>query len=248
MEKSSTIDLKEIKKFSAISDSWWDENGKFKPLHKFNPVRISYIRSKIIEHFCLDPKSSKPFTNLKILDVGCGGGLVAEPMARMGAKVVGVDASKKNIIVAEIHAKKSDLDIDYRPLAIEELDSQEKFDVILMLEIIEHVSSPEELIKNASLLLKENGLIFIATINRNLKSFLSAIVGAEYILRWLDIGTHDFKKFLKPSEVNKIATNHQLTLNELKGVKYNIFADEFKISDNVDVNYVAVFCNGSYLI
>jgi 2-polyprenyl-6-hydroxyphenyl methylase/3-demethylubiquinone-9 3-methyltransferase len=241
MEKNSTIDLKEVEKFSAISDQWWDENGKFKPLHKFNPVRISYIRSKIIDHFNLNPKSSKPFTDLKILDVGCGGGLVAEPIARMGANLVAIDASKKNITVAKIHAKKSDLNIDYRAVAIEELEGQEKFDVILLLEIIEHVLSPEELIKNASSLLKENGLIFIATINRNVKSFLSAIVGAEYILRWLDIGTHDFKKFLKPSEINKIATNHQLVLNELKGIKYNPFLDEFKISDNVDVNYMAVF-------
>jgi 2-polyprenyl-6-hydroxyphenyl methylase/3-demethylubiquinone-9 3-methyltransferase len=241
MEKTSTIDLKEVEKFSAISDQWWDENGKFKPLHKLNPVRISYIRSKIIDHFNLDQKSSKPFTDLKIIDVGCGGGLVAEPMARMGADMVAIDASEKNIAIAKIHAEKSGLAINYQAIAIEDLDKEEKFDVILLLEIIEHVSNPEELIKNASLLLKENGLIFIATINRNLKSFLSAIIGAEYILRWLDIGTHNFKKFLKPSEINKIAANHQLVLNELKGIKYNPFLDEFKISDDIDVNYIAVF-------
>ncbi len=241
MATNSTIDLKEVAKFSAIADSWWDENGKFKPLHKFNPVRISYIRSKIIDHFNLDKKAAKPFSDLKILDVGCGGGLVAEPIARMGADMVAIDASDKNIAIAKIHAQKSGLAINYQAIPIEDLGKREKFDVILLLEIIEHVSDPEELIKNASLRLKENGLIFIATINRNLKSFFTAIIGAEYILRWLDIGTHNFKKFLKPSEINKIATNHQLILSDLKGVKYNLIFDEFKISDNVDVNYMAVF-------
>lgn len=241
MSLNSTIDQKEVEKFAAIADEWWDESGEFKPLHKLNPVRISLLRSKIIGHFGLDEKISKPFNQLKILDVGCGGGLVAEPMARMGGEVTAIDAAKENIEVAKIHAAKSNLNINYQALAIEDLQKEEKFDVILLLEIIEHVSDPEALIKAAAGLLKENGLIFVATINRNLKSFFFAKIGAEYILRWLKTGTHDFKKFLKPSEVNKIAAKHQLSLIELKGIEYNLFLDEFKISDNVDVNYVAIF-------
>lgn len=239
----STIDEAEVKKFSDMADEWWDENGKFKPLHKFNPCRISYIRNKIIEHFKRDEKSLNALDGLEIIDVGCGGGLVAEPFARMSANVTAIDASEKNIKIAKIHAQKSDLKINYLNTSAEQLAKEnKKFDVVLALEIIEHVSDVEEFIRNLELLLKPQGLLFIATINRTPKSFLFAKIAVEYILRWLPIDTHSWKKFLKPHEINSIAENFGLKLEELSGFTYNIFKDEFKTDKNdLDINYIAVF-------
>lgn len=239
---TSTIDPKEVEKFSAIADEWWSESGKFKPLHKFNPTRIFFIRKKIIEHFSLDEKSLTPFSDLKILDVGCGGGLVSEPFARMGACVTAIDASEKNIQIAKIHAKKSGLKIDYHTNSAEDLvKNGERFDIVLALEIIEHVADVENFIKSCSELLKPNGLLFVATMNRSIKSFLSAKVAAEYVLRWLPVGTHDWKKFLKPSEINFYASRCNLELQSLSGFSYNFLRDEWKESENLDVNYAAVF-------
>ncbi len=241
---NNTIDPKEIEKFEAMADEWWSATGKFKPLHKFNPIRISYIRDKLVNYFSLDSKENLPLKNLKILDVGCGGGLLTEPLKRLGADIAGIDAGKKNIEVAKIHAKKSGLEIDYKNQDVEELSkTNEKFDVVLTMEIIEHVADPEAFLIAAKNCLKPNGLLFVATINRNAKSFLNAIVGAEYILRWLPRGTHDWKKFFKPSEINRIAERNNLELVELSGFSYNIIKDEWKQTDNVDINYVMIFKN-----
>ncbi len=244
---TSTIDLQEVEKFSKIADEWWDESGKFKPLHKFNPIRISFLRRKILEQFTADEKSLKPFSGLKILDVGCGGGLISEPFARMGADVTAIDASEKNIQVAKIHAEKSELKINYLTTSAEELvKNGEKFDVVLALEIIEHVADVENFVKSCAELVRTAGLLpggmlFVATMNRSLKSLALAKIAAEYLLRWLPIGTHDWKKFLKPSEVNFYAERNGLTLRELRGFSYNIFSDEWREAENLDVNYVAVF-------
>lgn len=243
---TSTINAQEVEKFSKIADEWWSESGKFKPLHKFNPIRISFIKNQIIRHFNLDEKSTTPFDNsfgnLKILDVGCGGGLVAEPFCRMKADVTAIDASEKNIAVAKTHAEKSNLKINYQNLAAEDLAKRnEKFDVVLALEIIEHVDNVEEFVKNCAALAKPNGLVFIATMNRNLKSLALAKIAVEYVLRWLPHGTHDWKKFLKPSEVNNFASHCNLSLQSLRGFHYNILKDSWSESDNLDVNYIAVF-------
>ena len=238
---SSTIDQKEIEKFSRIADEWWDESGKFKPLHKFNPIRISFIQRKISDIF-------PTIKNLKILDVGCGGGLIAEPFARMGADVTAIDAAEKNIAVAKIHAEKSAekprLKIDYRVATAEEIAEEiieEKFDVVFALEIIEHVADVEQFVKSCAALVKPNGLVFVATMNRTLKSLALAKIAVEYILRWLPHGTHDWKKFLKPSELNFYAAKYGLELQSLAGFSYNLLNDEWKESDDVDVNYAAVF-------
>ncbi len=258
----STIDAAEVKKFSDIADEWWSKTGKFKPLHKFNPIRISYIRNKIVEHFALEKNSAAPFHGLKIIDIGCGGGLIAEPFSRMGADVTGIDASTKNIEVAKIHAQKSGLEINYRAISAEELiaeslnnkvlatsqeiPTEKKFDVVFALEIIEHVADVAEFVRSCSALLKNNGILFIATINRTTKSLLFAKIGAEYVLRWLPIGTHSWNKFLKPSEINSQAQASGLNLQELAGFTYNPLKDEWKINENdLDVNYIAIFKNQS---
>jgi 2-polyprenyl-6-hydroxyphenyl methylase/3-demethylubiquinone-9 3-methyltransferase len=241
---SSTINEQEVEKFTKMADEWWSATGKFKPLHKFNPIRITHIREKLIQHFSLDLSSNTPLENLKILDIGCGGGLLSEPLKRLGADVVGVDAGEKNIAVAKIHAEKSGLQIDYRHQDVEELaKADEKFDVVLAMEVIEHVADVEKFLTAAKNCLKPNGLLFVATLNRTVKSYINAIVGAEYILRWLPAGTHDWKKFLKPSEINRIVENQGLQLHELVGFSYNILKDEWKRSSDVDINYVMVFVN-----
>lgn len=234
---TSTIDQNEVEKFSRIADEWWDQNGKFKPLHKFNPIRIAYLREKISEKFTLN-------SDLKILDIGCGGGLVAEPFARMGVSVTAIDASEKNIAVAKIHAEKSELKINYRAMAAEELVKEnEKFDVVFALEIIEHVADVEKFISACSDLVKPNGLLFVATINRTVKSLALAKIAVEYILRWLPAGTHDWKKFLKPHEINSKASVCGLELQEMMGFSYNLLNDSWKRNaGDLDVNYLMVFC------
>jgi len=233
---SSTIDAKEVEKFSKIADEWWSPTGKFKPLHKFNPIRISAIRRKIIAHF------GEEISRLTILDIGCGGGLIAEPFAKFGAQVTAIDASTKNIEVAKIHAEKSQLKIDYRVSCAEEMaEKSEQFDVVFALEIVEHVADLENFIASCAKLLKPNGLLFVATINRTLKSLALAKFAVEYVLRWLPKGTHDWQKFLKPSEVSFYATSQNLELQELTGFNYNIFSDEWSETKNLDMNYMAVF-------
>jgi 2-polyprenyl-6-hydroxyphenyl methylase/3-demethylubiquinone-9 3-methyltransferase len=248
MQKNkSTIDQDEVNKFSAMSDEWWNIEGKFKPLHKFNPCRLRYINKKIIEHFSLKNNSLKSLDGLKIIDIGCGGGLVAEPIANMGANVIAIDASKENIEIAKIHAKESNLDIDYRQTSIEDMSKKynNSFDVVLALEIIEHVASVDSFIKECSRLLKPNGLILIATLNRTIKSLITAKFGAEYILKWLPIGTHNWQKFLKPYEILKKAEQEDLVFKEICGFKYNFLKDEWSKSRNNDVNYILVFSKKS---
>ena len=234
----TTINKEEIQKFSNLADEWWDEKGKFKPLHMFNPIRLEYIVEKIKQHFALEGKKQNLLENLKILDIGCGGGLISEPMARLGAIVKGIDASEKNINVAKIHAERSNLKIDYKKNSPEELNTNEKFDIILNLEVVEHVDNLEIYLKSCSNLLKKDGLIFTATLNRTFTSYLKAIIGAEYILRWLPVGTHDWNKFLKPEELEKKMLNNNLKTLDIKGLEFNPIISKWKRSDNLSVNYI----------
>ena len=236
----TTINKEEIQKFSRIADEWWDANGKFKPLHVFNPVRIKYIKDKCIAHFQLNPNKEKPLSSLEILDIGCGGGLITEPMYRLGAKITGMDASLKNIMVAKLHAKKNNLKINYINSSPEKKDLKKKFDVILNLEIVEHVDNLDLFLKSASELLNKNGIMFIATINRTFESYIKAIVGAEYILRWLPIGTHEWSKFLKPDEIEEKLQNLNLKKINTDGFKYNIITQEWNKTSNCSVNYMLV--------
>jgi len=238
--KNNTINKKEIEKFSKIAEEWWDPNGKFKPLHKFNPIRIKYIRDKILSEFKIK-KEHEPFKGLSILDIGCGGGLLSEPMSRMGANVTGIDASDKNIKIAKLHSKKNKLKINYLCSSPEKLKITKKFDVILNMEIVEHVEDIDFFLKSCSKLLKKNGLMFVATINKTLKSYIFAIVGAEYVLRWLPIGTHEWEKFVKPEDLKKILMKYDLSLNKLEGMNFNIIKDEWSISRDLSVNYIGKF-------
>ena len=197
----TTINKEEIQKFSKIADEWWNANGKFKPLHVFNPIRIKYIKEKCISYFKLRGNEPRPLSSLEILDIGCGGGLISEPMTRLGGKVTGIDASEKNILIAQHHAKKSGLKIKYVNSSPEKKDLKKKFDVILNLEVVEHVDNLNLFLKSSGEMLNKNGIMFIATLNRTFESYIKAIIGAEYILRWLPIGTHEWNKFLKPSEI-----------------------------------------------
>ena len=208
----SSVNKKEIEKFSNIADEWWDPEGKFKPLHKFNPIRIKYIKENIIKEFQLKNKKY-PLSGINVLDIGCGGGLLSEPMCRLGANVTAIDASNKNIAVANLHAKKNNLKINYICSSPEKLRTTKKFDVILNMEIVEHVEDVDFFLKSCANLLKKNGLMFIATINKTLKSYIFAIVGAEYVLRWLPIGTHEWEKFVKPEELKRILLKNKLNLD-----------------------------------
>ncbi len=238
--KNNTINKKEIEKFSKIAQEWWNPNGKFKPLHKFNPIRISYIKENIIKSFKLN-KIKAPLKNIKILDIGCGGGLMSEPMCRLGAQVTAIDASKKNIGVAKLHAKENNLDINYICTSPEKLKINNKFDVILNMEIVEHVQDVNFFLKSSSKLLKKNGIMFVATLNKTLKSYVFAIVGAEYILRWLPVGTHEWEKFLKPEELVSVLKDYNLNLERLDGMKYNILSDKWCLSQDKSINYIAKF-------
>ena len=240
--KSNTINKKEIDKFSKIAEEWWNPEGKFKPLHKFNPIRISYIKNHIINTLKLD-NGNEPLKNVKILDIGCGGGLLAEPMSRLGAEVVGIDASDKNINVANLHAKKNGLNIKYICASPENFKNDTKFDVVLNMEIVEHVEDVDFFLMTCSKHLKKNGIMFIATINKTLKSYLFAIVGAEYILRWLPIGTHEWEKFVKPEDLITILSKHNLKLDSLDGMKFNLIKDEWSLSSDKSINYIGKFIN-----
>ena len=236
----SSVNKKEIEKFSNMADEWWDPHGKFKPLHKFNPVRIKYIKENIIDQFKMKNKA-KPLSGINILDIGCGGGLLSEPMNRLGANITGIDASIKNIKIAKIHAKKNGLKINYICSSPEKLKITKKFDVILNMEIVEHVEDISFFLKSCSKLLKKNGLMFVATINKTLKSYVFAIVGAEYVLRWLPIGTHEWEKFVKPEELKDILSKNNLSLKKFDGMHFNIIKDEWSITNDLSVNYIAKF-------
>ena len=238
--KNITVNKKEIDKFSKLASEWWNPNGKFKPLHKFNPVRLSYIKESILKKF-KKKIFNNSLKNLRILDIGCGGGLLCEPLSRLGAKVVGIDASEKNIKIAKTHAKESNLKISYYCASPENFKYREKFDVILNMEIVEHVQDINLFLKESSKFLKKNGIMFIATLNKTLKSYIFAIVGAEYVLRWLPIGTHDWNMFVKPDELVKICKENSLRLDEILGVKYNVLSRDWYLSRDKDVNYLARF-------
>jgi len=235
---TTTINKEEIQKFSKLADEWWDVNGKFKPLHMFNPIRIEYITDKIKQHFKINAGNLNYLKGLNILDIGCGGGLISEPMARLGGRVTGIDASEKNIKVAKIHAKKNELKINYLNKSPEELENKDKFDIILNLEIVEHVENVGLYIESCYNLLKKDGIMFTATLNRSFMSYLKAIIGAEYIMRWLPIGTHDWNKFLKPEELEKQLQDKKFSIVEIKGLEFNPLLNKWRKSNNLSVNYI----------
>ena len=236
---TSTIDPKDVAKFSAIADEWWDPEGKFKPLHQFNPIRLQFIRDRLCDHFDRDPLSMHPLKGLSVLDVGCGGGLIAEPLARMGAKVTGIDASEKNTVTAQVHAAESGLNIDYKATTVEELAAVgEIFDAVISLEVVEHVANFELFIKGCADLMGVNSAILIATLNRTPKSFAFGIVGAEYIMRWLPRGTHNWKKFIRPSELTSALRRNRVVTEEIAGLSFNPFTNKWRVNEDVSVNYV----------
>ena len=237
----TTINKEEIQKFSNLAEEWWDVNGKFKPLHMFNPTRIEYITEKIKHHFEIRNNKENFLENLNILDIGCGGGLISEPLSRLGGSVTGIDASEKNIKVASLHSKKNNLKIRYLNKSPEQLNEFEKFDVILNLEIVEHVEDVNLYINSCYKLLKPKGIMFTATINRTLTSYIKAIIGAEYILRWLPIGTHDWNKFIKPEELEKYLLENKFKTIDIKGLEFNPLNRKWRQSANLSVNYI--ICN-----
>ena len=232
----TTINKEEIQKFSMLADEWWDVEGKFKPLHMFNPARIEYILKMCSLHFKTNKKL--PLKNLKILDIGCGGGLISEPMSRLGADVTGIDASLRNIKIAKTHAYKNGLKINYQNKSPEQMEQKEKFDVILNLEVVEHVEDLNLYLTSCFNLLKKNGVMFTATINRTLTSYIKAIVGAEYILRWLPVGTHDWNKFLKPEELEKKLNDIGFLTKDVSGLSFNPFLKNWKKTKDLSVNYI----------
>ena len=237
----TTVDKIEIEKFSKMAEDWWNPNGKFKPLHLFNPIRVEFIKNKLISYFGLNSNTSKPLKKLKILDIGCGGGLLSEPIRKLGAEMTGIDASKNNIEAAKLHSKKMDLEIKYIHCSPENLNFRNEFDVILNMEVVEHVSDVNLFIQNCSKLIKKNGIMFVATINKNLKSYIFGIVGAEYILRWLPIGTHDWDKFIAPEDLEDIASKNKFLIDETVGMKFNLLSNKWSKSKDTSVNYISTF-------
>ncbi|KQN76498.1 bifunctional 2-polyprenyl-6-hydroxyphenol methylase/3-demethylubiquinol 3-O-methyltransferase UbiG [Devosia sp. Leaf64] len=237
----TTINDAEIAKFTAMAEEWWDPKGKFKPLHKFNPVRLAYIRDNLISHFGRDTTVMRPLEGLKIVDIGCGGGLLCEPLTRLGATVTGVDAAERNITIAKIHAEKSGLDIDYRVTTSEALvTAGERFDVVLNMEVVEHVDNVPLYMKSCADLVAPGGLMFTATLNRTARAYALAVVGAEYVLRWLPKGTHDWRKFLTPDEIHSLITRNGLKVIEDKGVVFHPIADEWRLSADTGINYMVL--------
>jgi len=237
----TTVDKTEIEKFSKMAEDWWNPDGKFKPLHIFNPARLKFIREKLLLKYKLNPKSETPLKKLEVLDIGCGGGLLSEPVSRLGANVTGIDPSINNIKAAKIHAKEMNLKIKYIHCSPEKMKFEKKFDVILNMEVIEHVSNVNYFIQSCSKLLKKNGIMFVATINKNLKSYLFAIIGAEYILKWLPIGTHNWEKFLTPNELEIIAKKNDFLPDEIVGMKFNLYSKKWHKSNDHSVNYISTF-------
>jgi 2-polyprenyl-6-hydroxyphenyl methylase / 3-demethylubiquinone-9 3-methyltransferase len=238
---AKSLDPAEVEKFSKIAAEWWNPTGKFAVLHVFNPVRLAYIKEQVTARFARDPFERRPFQGLRFLDIGCGGGLLTEPMARLGAEITGIDPSARNISTASVHSQEQELAIDYRAMTAEELAQQgESFDVILNMEVIEHVADPKAFVETCASLLKPGGLIFIATLNRTLKSFGLAIIGAEYILGWLPRGTHQWEKFVTPDELASWLAVNGLKQLDRTGVTYNPFSGEWRRARDMDVNYMLV--------
>lgn len=240
--RDRTVDADEIAKFAAMADEWWDPNGKFRPLHLFNPVRIAFLRDRIAAHFGRDVKGPRPLDGLRILDVGCGGGLLCEPMARLGASVTGIDATERNTEIARIHADAMALDIDYRFTTAADLaESRDSFDVVLNMEVIEHVADRQAFMEDCARLVRPGGLMFLATLNRTPKAYLLAIVGAEYVMRWLPRGTHDWKRFVRPSEMAAWLRRAGMEMREISGVAYDPLKGAWKLAPrDLDVNYIVV--------
>lgn len=237
----STVDPAEIEKFRRMAEEWWDPRGKFRPLHRFNPVRLGFLKERLCRHFAKDPKADRPLSGLRLLDIGAGGGLVAEPLTRLGAEVVGIDATARNVEVARIHAAEGGLAIDYRHAAAEDLaEAGESFDAVLALEIVEHVASLDAFVAASARMVRPGGLMVVATLNRTMKAFALAIVGAEYVLGWLPRGTHDWKKFVRPSELEAAMRASGLALTETAGVAFNPILDRWSLGSDLGVNYLAV--------
>src|SRR6201991_2380035 len=237
---TSTVDPAEIARFSKLSAEGWDPNGKMKPLHVINPLRLAYIRGAACRKVDRTPKSLSCLSGLRILDIGCGAGLLCEPLTRLGAEVIGIDPSETNISVAKLHAERGHLSIDYRCTTVEEIDPRERFDIVLAMEVVEHVVDVGVFLKRCAAMLKPNGLMVVSTLNRNWKSFALAIVGAEYVLRWLPRGTHEWNKFVTPDELTKYLLDNRLVITEQSGVVYSPFADKWALSSDMDVNYMVV--------
>ncbi len=237
----TSVDDAEIARFSAMAADWWNPRGKFKPLHRFNPVRLGYLRDRLIGHFRRDPKASQPLAGLRVLDIGCGGGLLAEPLTRLGAHVTGIDASRTTVSVARLHAQQMGLAIDYREATAEALAAAgEQFDVVLNMEVIEHVADRPAFLASAAGMVSPGGVMVVATLNRTAKSYALAIVGAEYILGWLPRGTHDWNKFVKPDELTAELAATGLNIYEVSGVTYNPIADRWSLGTDTSVNYMVL--------
>ena len=237
---ASTVDPGEVARFSELSEQWWDPKGKMAPLHKINPLRLAYIRDAACRKFDRNPKSLNCLSGLRILDIGCGAGLLCEPLTRLGAQVIGVDPSATNIAVAKLHAERGHLSIDYRCTTIEEMDPRERFDIVLAMEVVEHVANVGMFLDRCAALLKPTSMMVASTINRTWKSFALAIVGAEYILRWLPRGTHQWDKFVTPAELTHHLERNKLAISDQAGVVYNPLADRWSLSSDMDVNYMLV--------
>ena len=240
-DSAGSVDPDEIARFEAMAEAWWDPNGAFRPLHKFNPVRLGFLRDRIAAHFGRDARSGQPLDGISLIDIGCGGGLVCEPLARLGSAVTGIDASERNIAIAAAHAGESGLAIDYRATTAEALaESGRRFDVVLALEIVEHVADLDLFVEACCRLARPDGLMIFATLNRTPKSFAFAIVGAEYLLRWLPRGTHSWRKFVRPSELARALARRDAPLEALTGVTYNPVTDRWRLSNDLDIIYMAV--------
>lgn len=236
----ASVDPHEAAKFSALAEEWWDPAGSFRPLHQLNPVRLRYIRDRVAAHFGRDAMAERPLAGLTILDVGCGGGLLCEPLTRLGAEVSGIDADESTIRVAQLHAAQAGLDIDYRHVAAEDLaEAGQSFDAVLTMEVVEHVADLPGFIGTCASLIKPGGALVLATLNRTPKAFLLAIVGAEYVLRWLPRGTHDWRKFVRPSELATMLRRRGLDIDDLSGVEYNPLTGSWRLGHDLDVNYMA---------
>jgi len=236
---TTTINDAEIAKFTAMAEEWWNPKGKFKPLHKFNPVRLAYIREHLLSHFGRDGTAMRPFEGLTILDVGCGGGLLCEPLTRLGATVTGIDAAERNIIIAKLHAEQSGLDIDYRATTSEALAAAgAHYDVVLNMEVVEHVDNVPLYMKSCADLVNPGGLTLTATLNRTLRALALAVIGAERVLRWLPVGTHDWNKFLTPDEIKALLTRNGLVIMAETGVVYHPIEDAWKLSRDMGINYM----------
>lgn len=241
LPSAASVDPAEVARFQAQADAWWDPAGQFKPLHRLNPLRLGFVRDQAARHFGRDPLSPRPLDGLRLIDIGCGGGLVSEPMARLGAAVVAIDAAPGNIAVARLHAQEQGLAIDYRHAAAEELAAAgERFDIVLSLEIIEHVADLSSFLAAVGALAAPGGIVVLSTLNRTAKAYALAIVGAEYLLRWLPAGTHDWRKFVRPSELAAGLRRAGIVLAELKGLGYTPWRDEWALVDDLSVNYLAV--------